>query len=134
MSKPGPNKNTPPADLVDRITREEAEKFGASHLDVLCGSRKAVARAARTAAIQRIIAATGCSHGGLEKVWGGALAKIDRRFRERRQAEDLHRFRLNWLYGPALAATIIAGLDPWTNADVERWRRLGEGGRGERLG
>lgn len=124
----------PPKAVVLKIATQEAEAIGASTSDVLSMSRKAKAHRARLTAWRRILAETGCTVGGLAAVWGcdrqairAAISLRDERKAKRvisrlvQETTD----RLRWHYGAGRAASIIAGLDAATNADVAAWNRLG---------
>lgn len=44
----------------------------------------------------------------------------------RREQEAAFAERLRWRYGPERAASILAGTDPATNADIAKWNALGQ--------
>ncbi len=124
----GPPRAYPARAVVERVIREEAWRTGARVADVIGASRKPAAQEAITAAITRIMAETGCSHRGLEQVWGSTLRKQARRPTVNGYDPSTIE-RLRWAHGDARTAQIVAGKDPATNADLAAWRRLGAGVR-----
>lgn len=124
----GPPRAYPDRAVVERVIREEALAAGAAFEDVLGNSNKVKAKLARTRAAHRIMQETGCSHRGLEEVWGSSLRKLARR-KYQGGFDQATTERLRWRYGDARAAQIIAGQDPAANRDLAAWRRLCAKGR-----
>ncbi len=122
--KPGPPIKYPDRATVLRIVGEEAQAHSARIADVLGASNKARAKRARTAAVMRIMSETGCSHRGLEKIWGASLKRLARRNVRRESLEVATMERLVWIYGEARAEQIAAGRDPKTQRDIAAWNRL----------
>lgn len=120
----GPATKYPDRAVVERIVREEAIAGRAKVADVLNASNRVAAKRARTRAIVRIMTETGCSHRGLEKVWGASLKRVARRSVHRDTELEITTARLVWAYGDARANQILAGKDPNTNRDIAAWKRL----------
>lgn len=128
------------------IIKDEARKMGVDAYAVTTAVTGSLpVRACRRVAIRRILAELNCSQSGLAAVWGISITTIRLALEEvgakqaytkgqRRSpptadeinSQRLHE-RLRWAHGDERAATIMAGNDPQTNADVERWNRLGSG-------
>ena len=124
----GPPRIKPGRQTVERIVREEAKRSNVDVAHVLGASNVLAAKLARTRAMHRITIETGCSHIGLEEVWGSSLRRLARR--KLSQGYDAPTIeRLTWRYGPQRAAQIAAGQDPHTQNDIAAWKRLCARGR-----
>lgn len=120
----GPFRACPDRSVVERVIREEAANHGADFSDVVGNSNRPAAKAARTRAVERIMAETGCSHRGLEEVWGGSLRKLARRDIPCGAYDQATVARLTWQYGEARCAEIVAGRDEASAGDIAAWRQL----------
>lgn len=113
---------------VERIIRQEASRLMIPADDVIGRCLTAEAKAARSAAINRILAETGCSELGLAAAWGISTDTVRQAKARERQANlyDANtRRRLSWAHGDARAHAILSGTDEATNADIAAWRALG---------
>lgn len=121
---PGPARKYPDRGAVQRIVAEEARAYRARPDEVLGASNRIAAKRARSSAVSRIMEETGCSHRGLEKVWGASLKRLARRHVVRQATEAATVERLMWLHGDARTQQILDGKDPKTNQDLAAWKRL----------
>lgn len=118
-------------ELVARFASEAATECGSTFDDVINLGRTTEARRARSLAIERIVAATGCTHAALEATWGASLKRPGRRSKagEHPIYDDATIARLRFQYGEARTAQILAGADPNTQRDIAAWRRVIRTGR-----
>jgi hypothetical protein len=124
--------SAPDKALILRVATEEAAAAGAQLGDVLGMAIDGRAIAARRRAMLRIISETQCSPSALARAWGCDPSLPSRYVREEshRQAAAVSAYDLNTrarLHAchPERAASIIAGTDAATNADIAAWRRIG---------
>lgn len=139
--------NTPDRTVVERIARQEAERFGVSFDSVIGVGNGPTIVEARHAAMRRLVDETGCSLIGLCWAWGcgrdaarralGAKP-LKKNFSTKRgavpapapaptaSAYDTPTVRrLAEIHPLERVAAIIAGRDPATNQDIAAWRQLG---------
>lgn len=121
---------------IRRYAQASAEKYGVSVNDLLTMKRGRAILKARRETIRKVLRYTGYSQAQVALAWGidpktVRDAVVDaptiRKFgvTEIVAAEDAVAEKLTWQYGTKRAATILAGCDPETLADIAKWNNLG---------
>lgn len=120
------------AKLVERVIREEANKYRIDFASVLNASMRVAAVNARRSAIKRLMGLTGCRPAELAQAWGCEAATVRASLAAGSPPpcayDDLTIQHLRWAHGEARAAAIVAGSDPKTRWDIAAWRALGARG------